>query len=136
MDNPVDNIADLGFVNYVKHPTNPDYVVYRFGDAARAASFEEALNEAGIFFEKGEEERRTTTFILFGIHKNDYKKTVKINFLVEAKHKKPLLPFKAFRYFMILFSTAAITLAIMGYCEQQKKLASHNNTDSSVNAPK
>jgi len=133
MDNPVDNIIDLGLVNYVKHPTNPDYVVFRFADSKRANSFEEELNKENISFEKGEEEKRTTTFFLFGIHKRDFKRILKMNYLVEAKHKKPLIPFKAFRYFLILFSTLAMTLAIMGYCERKKKLASQDNSNVSIN---
>ena len=134
MDNAVDNIIDLGLVNYVKHPTNPDYVVFRFADSGRANSFEDELKKENITFEKGEEQKKTTTFFLFGIHKRDFKRTLKMNYLVEAKHKKPLIPFKAFRYFLILVSTAAMTLAIMGYCERQKKLASHNNSDVSINS--
>lgn len=131
MDNPVDHIADLGLVNYVRHPTNPDYMVYRFGDIGRADSFEKALKEAGIGYERASEERKQRTYYLFGIHKNDYKKTVRMNFMVEAEHKKPLIPYKAFRFFLIAFSLGAFTLAIMGYCRQQEKLASHNNPHSS-----
>lgn len=133
MDNPVDNIVDLGLVNYVRHPTNPDYIVYRFGDQDRADSFEAALLEAGIEFERASEDGRTRTFHLFGIHKNDYKRTVKLNYIVEAKHKKPLIPFLGFRVFLLLFSAAALTLAIMGYCKQQETLASHNEANTSVN---
>jgi hypothetical protein len=131
MDNPVDHIADLGLVNYVRHPTNPDYMVYRFGDQARADSFEKALQQAGIEFERAVEERPQRNYHLFAIHKNDYKKTIRMNFMVEAEHKKPLIPFKAFRYFLILFSAFVLTLAMIGYCKQQEKLASHNNTDTS-----
>lgn len=131
MDNPVDHIVDLGLVNYVRHPTNPDYMVYRFGDAERANSFEKALKEAGIPFERAVEERKQRDYHLFGIHKNDYKRTVQLNFLVEAEHKKPLIPFKVFRYFLILFSMTALTLAVVGYCKQQEKLASHNNHSTS-----
>ena len=131
MDNPVDHIADLGLVNYVRHPSNPDYMVYRFGDAERADSFEKALIEAGIAFERASEEKKQRTYHLFGIHKNDYKKTIRMNFMVEAEHKKPLIPFKAFRYFLILFSMLALTLAIIGYCKQKEKLSSHNNNNTS-----
>ncbi len=133
MDNPVDNIVDLGFVNYVRHPTNPDYVVYRFADVNRADSFEEALKEAGIEYERDQLVKKTVTYHLIGIHKNDYKHTVKINFHVEAKHKKPLIPYKAFRYFLIAFSIAALTLAGIGYCKQQEKLTSFNHNTPSVN---
>ncbi|MDX2361531.1 MAG: hypothetical protein QNK23_12045 [Crocinitomicaceae bacterium] len=133
MDNPVDNIFDFGLVNYTKHPTNKDYIVYRFGDKARADSFEEELIEAGIEFEKDHLKKKTTTFYLIATHKNDYKKTSKINFDVEAKHKKPFLPFAAFRYFLILFSAAAITLASVGYCKHQEELRSLSEPDTILN---
>lgn len=133
MDNPVDNIIDLGLVNYVQHPTNKDYIVYRFADANRAASFAQALEDAQIEYERGEETKRTVTYHLFGIHKRDYKKTVKINYVVEAKHKKPLIPFKAFRWFLILFSAVAMSIAILGYCKQQETLRSYNEMNTSVN---
>jgi len=134
MDNPVDHIIDLGLVNYVKHPSNPDYMVYRFADPLRADSFAEALAEAGIEFERDEEVKRTVTYYLFGIHKNDYKKTVRINFMVEAKHKKPLIPFKAFRYFFLLIMAGIVTLAIIGYCKRQEILTSHNDSASTVHS--
>ena len=44
VDNPVDNVVDLGLVNYVQHPSNPNYIVYRFVDPERAASFEKELS--------------------------------------------------------------------------------------------
>lgn len=134
MDNPIDNIVDLGFVNYVKHPSNPDYVVYRFGDQKRAESFAEALEEAGIEFERGEEVKRTVTIYLFGIHKSDYKKTVRINFIVEGKHKKPLIRVKALRYLFLLIMGVVMTLALIGYCKQQEILSSHNDSLSTVNS--
>lgn len=133
MDNPVDNIVDLGFVNYVRHPTNPSYIVYRFADGERAESFEAELKEARIWYEKNKRVKPQRTYILFGIHKNDFKRTEKMNYRVEATHKKPFIPYKAFRYFLLIFSALAMTLAIVGYCKQQEKLASHNSSSPSVN---
>ena len=34
--------------------------------------FEKALKEEDIWFEKSSEDKRTRTFYLFGIHKNDF----------------------------------------------------------------
>lgn len=134
MDNPVDNIVDLGLVNYVKHPSNSDYIVFRFADQGRALSFENALIEEKIEFEKAEEPKRTRIMYLFGIHKRDFTKAQKINFLVEAEHKKPFIPFRIFRWFIILFSITALTLAILGYCEQQDTLTRIKEDPTSVNS--
>lgn len=133
MDNPIDNPIDLGLVNYVRHPENSNYVVFRFTDPNRASSFEQELTSNGIWFEKGEEERRQKTIVLFGIHKQDYKKCERINFTVEAMHKKPMIPFRVLRYSLYLFSAFVLTLAILGYCEAQKKLRTVNKSDTSIN---
>lgn len=135
MDNPVDHPIDLGLVNYSRHPENSEYVVYRFADEHRAKSFEEALNEKGIQFESDTHEKKQVTYYLFGIHKNHYKVTEKINYTVEAKHRKPFIPFAGFRWFLILFSAIVMVLAIMGYCKAQEKLTSLDETSASVNTP-
>lgn len=125
MENPVDHAVDLGLVNYVKHPSNPDYIIYRFADSERADSFEAALFNEKIWFEKSSEKGRIKTFILFGVHKSDYDATQRINFQIEAKHKKPFIPHSGLRYLILGISTIVMTLAIVGYCKQQQKLRSY-----------
>ena len=137
MDNPVDHtVIDLGLVNYVQHPTNPNYIVYRFADIDRANSFEVALTEQSIWFEKSSEPKRGKEYFLFGIHKGDYKKTESINYRVEAKHKKPFIPFKILRYSVMTISAIIMLLAILGYCNRQKVLDSVNKTNQSINLEK
>jgi hypothetical protein len=133
IENPVDHIVALGLVNYVKHPTNQNYVVYRFADEERAKSFEKALLEKEIWHEKSTDDSKSRPYYLFGIHKNDYKKTQVLNFEVEASHKKPFIPFSGLRYGLILFSMTVLILAVMGYCKSQEKLASYNNSDLTIN---
>jgi hypothetical protein len=133
MENPVDHTIDLGFVNYVQHPENSSYIVFRFHDLNRAESFEALLVEQSIWFEKGEEEKRGTMVQLYGIHKNDFKKAEKMNYQVEGKHKKPIIPWKGLRYFLLIFSFTVLTLAIIGYCKQQEKLRSFEETNQSLN---
>ena len=133
MDNPVDHTLDLGLVNYVKHPSNKDYVVYRFADQERANSFEQALEADGIWFEKSTKEGKQRNYYLFGVHKTDYTKTEKINFSVEAQHKKPLIKIAFLRYFLLFFSLIALTLATIGYCKAQNKYRIGNEVIQSVN---
>ena len=134
MDNPVDHtIIDLGFVNYVQHPTNKNYIVYRFADKNRADSFEIELTNEKIWFEKSITKKRTRDFFLFGVHKNDYNKTQEINYQVEAKHKKPFIPFRFLRWFLMIFSAIVMTIAILGYCNRQKTLESMNQTLETMN---
>lgn len=125
-DNPVDHKLDLGFVNYVQHPQNSEYIVYRFADKNRADDFEAELTSRNIWFEKGEEEKRNVNYFLFGVHKSDFKTVQKINYQVEAKNKKPFIPVAWLRYFLLVFSAVLLTLAVLGYCEAQKKLDTQN----------
>ena len=133
MENPVDHMIDLGLVNYVQHPENPNYIVFRFSDPTRARSFELTLQEQKIWFEKGEEEKRGKMVQLYGIHKSDYKKVTHINYMVEATHKKPLIPWKGLRYGVVIFMAILITLAAVGYCKQKETLRLYNeNVNSDV----
>lgn len=132
MENPIDSPIDLGLVNYIRHPENQNYVVFRFADPARAMSFEEELLNAKIWFEKGEKDSKSKSYTLFGIHKQDYKRVEKINYLVEAKHKKPIIPWKIFRYTILIISTIAMTMALVGYCEAQKKLNRINKSYQTI----
>ena len=136
MDNPVDNVVDLGLVNYVQHPSNSKYVVFRFADIERANSFEEALVSSKIWFEKSSDFKRDKEYFILGIHKNDFKKAEKINYLVEAKHKKPFIPFKILRYTVMIISAGILTIAILGYCNSRKILNSIDNQPASVNIQK
>lgn len=133
MDNPVDHPIDLGLVNYTKHPSNSDYVVFRFADKDRADSFEQALNEKKIWFERDQEQGRQRTFYLFGLHKSDFKVAQQLNYQVEGKHKKPLISFSPLRYFVVIFGLTMLTLAIVGYCKQQQKLASYDKNGTLIN---
>jgi hypothetical protein len=131
MDNPVDHVIDLGLVNYVRHPSNSNYIVFRIQDEARAMSFETALKEQEIWYEKETEPKGKRLFHLFGIHKNDFKKVEQINYHVESKHKKPLIPTKGLRYTVVILGMGMLLLAIIGYCKQQEKLRLYNNNDAS-----
>jgi len=133
MKSSADHTLDLGFVNYVQHPENQNYTVFRFYDNGRAVSFEMELIEQLIWFEKAEEERKGKVVTLFGIHNNDYKKVEKINYKVEALHKKRLIPGRIFRTTLLLFSFTALSLAIIGYCKAPKNNLGNNKTNTSIN---
>jgi hypothetical protein len=122
MENPVDHTIDLGFVNYVQHPENKNYIVFRFADGQRAETFEFLLVEQKLWFEKGEEVKRNKPYFMYAVHKSDFKKVEQINYDTEAKHKKPIIPFKALRWSLLMFSFFVLVLATVGYCKAQNKL--------------
>jgi hypothetical protein len=136
MDNPLDHPLDLGLVNYTKHPSNSEYVVFRFPDIDRANSFEEYLTKEKIWFERSSEERKQRTYFLFGLHKTDFKRAERLNVVVEGRHKKPLIPIAGLRWFVVLFGMAALTLALVGYCKQQQKLALYDDSGTLINEKK
>ena len=74
--------------------------------------------------------KRTTEIVLFGIHKTDYTKAQKINYSVEGKHKKPIIPFKGLRYTILIVGMGLLLLATIGYCKAQNKLSLINQDNS------
>ena len=118
MDSQVEHITDLGLVNYVQHPTNSKYIVFRFADIDRAADFEKALTASEIWFEKNQEQGRTRVFYLFGVHRRDFKTVQSINFAVEGKHRSFIIKNTYIRWGLILFSLSLTVLALVGYCSR------------------
>lgn len=134
MAGQVEHITDLGLVNYVQHPTNPKYIVFRFAHEERAQTFEKALIEHDIWFEKDQQEGRTRMFYLFAIQRKNYTKVQKINFEVEGKHRSFLIKNNIFRYIFMLLTIGVIVLAFVGYCKRpdvvQKKYYEQRYYDS------
>ena len=121
MENPIEHL-DLGLVNFTKHPTNPDYVVYRFTDLDKANSFRGELNENKIKFEEDTQYKKQVSYTLFAVHKKFYKQTMRMNFKVEGKHKKPLIPFFTLRWFVLLFGLGILLLSILSYYKHMDHL--------------
>ena len=115
LDNPIDSGIDLGFVNFIKHPSNADYVVFRFKDKNRADYFEKELKTLKIWFEKGEEDRKGKPLYMFGVHKDDFSRVQKLNFKTEAEHRSFIIKNNFFRWALLIFVGSLILLAIVGY---------------------
>jgi hypothetical protein len=118
MDSKVENIIDLGLVNYVRHPSDPNYVVFRFADRKRADDFEQTLKSKKIWFEKGEENTRNKTYILFGIHNRDFSAVESVNYEVEGRNRNFIIGNKILRWSLVLFSLGVMILASVGYCSR------------------
>lgn len=133
MAGEVENIVDLGLVNYVRHPSDPNYVVFRFVDKIRADQFEIELTNKKIWFERGEEQSKIKLYYLFGIKKRDFDTVQSINFTVESKNRTFLMANRYFRWSVLLFSIGMVSLAIIGYCTRSEKGLSEEIIDVSVN---
>ena len=121
MENPIEHL-DLGLVNFTKHPSNPDYVVYRFTNEEKANSFRRELEEHKIAFEEDTEEKKQVSYTLFAVHKKFYKQTMRMNFKVEGEHKKPLIPFFTLRWFVLLFGLSILLLSFLSYYKHMEHL--------------
>lgn len=115
MDPGVENIIDLGLVNYVRHPTDPNFIVFRFTDKQRADQFEVALVENKIWFEKDEGIGKSKLIYLYGIRNRDYKKVQAINFSVEGKNRKFIIANGFLRWGLIVFFMGVCIFALVGY---------------------
>ena len=133
MAGEVENIVDLGLVNYVRHPSDPNYVVFRFVDKVRADQFEIELTNKKIWFERGEEHSKVKLYYLFGIKKRDFDAVQSINFTVEGKNRTFLMANRYFRWSVLLLSIGMVSLAITGYCTRSEKGLSEKIIDVSVN---
>ena len=126
MAGEVENIVDLGLVNYVRHPSDPNFVVFRFADKNRADQFEIELSNKKIWFERGEEQSKVKLYYLFGVNKRDFDAVQSINFTVEGRNRSFLMPNRYFRWAVLLLSIGMVTLAIIGYCTRSEKMGIEN----------
>ena len=97
-------------------------MVYRFTDVNRANHFRELLNENKIEFQEDTQEKKQQTYTLFAIHQKNYKKTMKMNYEVEKKHKKPIIPFRFLRWAVVLFGMGILFLSIVSYYKHMEHL--------------
>lgn len=124
----LEQVIDLGLVNFVPHPTDPDYMVFRFADIKRAQDFEKRLTAAKIWFEKGENPSRSKdkVFHLYGVHHRDYKAALQINYDVEASNRNFILKNNILRWSLLIFTFGILALAVFGYCSRKDTVISQN----------
>lgn len=132
MAGEVENIVDLGLVNYVRHPTDPNYVVFRFADKKRADDFQHVLQEKKIWFERSENQTRSKFYYLFGVNKRDFNAVQSINFTVEGKNRGFLMPNRYFRWAVLILSIGMVALAILGYCARPESMVQDSAINESI----
>lgn len=124
---------DMGLVNYRQHPNNVNYIIYRFRDENRAGTFEELLKQENLWYERSNPEEDEKVIYMFAVEKKHFKRTQKLNFLTESKHKKFLIPNGFFRNLFVLLMLSILTLAIVGYLNSRKKLQKANEQLETAN---
>ena len=112
----LDNLENiLNITNYRDHPTRPGYTVFHSFDENYAHDFKKLLEENNIWFETDTDKKDGKTIYLFGVRNSDLKKVVKLNYLVIGKYRKPFIPNKFFRWFVVLLGIFLVFVAIIGY---------------------
>jgi hypothetical protein len=104
----------FNILNYYQHPTRPGHTIFRFHEKERADFFRELLLTDNIWHETDSEESQDRTTYFFGVKNGDIKTVNQKNYLVSAKFRNPLIPNIYFRWGIIIFAVAVITLAIVG----------------------
>lgn len=115
-------IGAFGLVNYKVHPSNQNYHVFSFNTIEEADMFGEELAKQNIWFEQSEEEVKGGTLHLCGVNKTDYQKAMKVNYLVSAKYRNPIINNKFLRIMLITLTASLVTLGIIGYVKNMQKL--------------
>ncbi|MCC7454207.1 MAG: hypothetical protein IT222_08590 [Crocinitomix sp.] len=108
-------IGVLGLVNYRTHPTNKNYTVFNFVTKEQADIFENELIQRKIWFEKDVEEHNNDLIYLFAVKQSDDGKAKLANYVVSGKTRNFMIKNVVFRYALVIFFIAIITLAVIGY---------------------
>ena len=120
----MDDFSRINLTNYGDHPTNQLYVVYTFKKPEQADYFAELLEQNNIPYERATQEGEAgkPDIELFGVHKDHQKLSLRLNFLSEAKFRKPFMPNKPFRWVVVGVTIIAITIALISYLRNAEYL--------------
>lgn len=124
-------IGPFGLVNYKLHPSNQNYHVFSFNSVEEVDMFSEELAKQNMWFERSEDEVKGGIIYLCGVNKKDYQKAMKVNYLVSAKYRNPIIKNKLLRIMLITLTASLLTLGIIGYVKNMQKL--HERTEQLEN---
>lgn len=108
----------LNITNFFDHPTRPGYTVFRFKEKERAVYFRQLLEKEKIWFENDTQKEGEKTFYFFGVKNGNLKKVNQLNYLVNGRFRKPLIPNAYFRWILFIIAASVMGLALAGYLHQ------------------
>lgn len=97
--------------NYGEHPTDAEWLVFRFATAAIADEFAAELAEAGVRHERDTEPGPP---FLVGVRRVNRDQAVRLNYTVLGRHRKPFLPDAWLRWGVIGLVVLLLALAGAG----------------------
>lgn len=115
-------IGTFGLVNYRRHPENQNYIVFGFDSEKEAYIFEAELKKSKVWFEKDVEETKSGTAYLFAVSESSMNEATFANSVVRKETKVRLVKNKLLRYSLLIFIGALLTIAIIGYVKNPKKV--------------
>lgn len=82
----------MNITNYDDHPNNNSYKVFSFANLEQGAYFQQLLEKENIPFEYFLDEEGRVKKMLFGVHKEHFKRALNCNFLSYAKYRERFIP--------------------------------------------
>ncbi len=104
----------MRLTNNYEHAGDNRFMVYEYYLDEHADEFQAMLEEKGIVFERFKDDDDGAPH-LFGIEKIYLKEATWCNNMMHSKHRKPMIPNTFLRWALLVITTVAITLAIVGY---------------------
>lgn len=104
-------MALLNLTNFDDHPTEPTWMVFRFGDAELAAEFILGLDAAGIPYELDDGEGPIR---LIGVKQRHREAAVRINYQVLGRHREPFIGNRVLRWGLLGFTLLLVLLGLLG----------------------
>lgn len=108
-------MSSFNMTNWEEHPRDNRYFVFRFSKMEQARRFAEMLTEKGIEYQAHEEEEMKR----FAVSRADFDQARKLNYLVMAEHREPMIANAVLRWGLVLIVLAAVTIAIIGHFIKQ-----------------
>ena len=119
-------MSSFNLTNWKEHPTDSRYFIFRFNKVELAENFEQRLKTERVEYHAHEEDGQ----FMFAVISNDLQKARKLNYLVMAEHREPMIANGFLRWALVLFVIAAVTIAFIGHCNKkaQDTLGIHSVT--------
>ncbi len=106
----------MKFTNFYDHPTDQNYRIFHYFEPEKADYFEELLKKEGIkYIRESEVNSAGNTCHLFGIRREFYAEARKLNYLVWARYRRPMIDNAFLRYALIIIVFGMVGIAIWRY---------------------
>jgi hypothetical protein len=104
----------MNLTNYTDHPNNNSYTVFSFARMEQGEYFQSLLEKENIPFEYHFDDEGPVNKMLFGVHKQYFKKALNCNFLSYAKYRERFIP-RWIGIIILMATLALISLAVYNF---------------------